>query len=66
MYLGQDLTFKPIYNGITANFFNTSLEKVNFESPKDTAELINNYVKERTNGAIYDVFEEGSIDPMSK
>ena len=66
MFIAQDLTLKPIYNAITTNFYNTSLEKVNFETPKDTADIVNNFVKEKTNGAFEHVFDEEAIDPLSK
>ena len=66
MFIAEDLTLKPIYNAIITNFYNTSLEKANFAAPKDTAEIINNFVKEKTNGAFDHVFDEDAINPLSK
>jgi serpin B len=64
--VAEDLTLKSVYGAIISNFYNTSLEKVNFATPKETSDLINNFVKEKTNGIIPQVFDEESLDPLSK
>ena len=66
MYVAEDLTLKPIYGAVISNFYNTSLEKLDFGKPADAAEHINNFVREKTNGIIPTIFDESSLDKLSR
>jgi serine protease inhibitor len=66
MYVAESLTLKPIYGAVISNFYNTSLEKLDFGKPAEAAEHINNFVREKTNGIIPTIFDENSLDTLSR
>lgn len=66
MYVAEDLTLKPIYGAVISNFYNSSLEKLDFGKPADAAEIINSFVREKTNGIIPNIFDETSLDVLSR
>jgi serpin B len=63
MYVSEDLELKPEYTNMTAKYFKSSIDKVNFSNTKETVQAINNFVNNATNGLIKKIFQENEIDP---
>lgn len=61
MFAAEDINLKPIFGAIIANFYNTSVDKVNFANGKDTVDIINNFVNEKTSGLIPELFDEQAL-----
>jgi len=62
MYVKEDLEIQPKFENMTAKFFKSSIQRVRFSNAKETADTINNFVKNATNGLIDKIFEESGID----
>jgi len=60
-YASNALTINPLYNGYLINYFKSGIERVNFADRIRTANTINNFVKDATQGLIDDIVEPTSL-----
>ena len=66
IYLQDGFEAKERYLNLLAQFFLTSAEIVDFTSPVEAAEKMNNFVTEKTNGLIKSILEPSNIDSLTK
>jgi serpin B len=52
LYIDSDFEFVPLYKRLLARSFNSAFQKVIFGKPVETAEIINSWVSNQTNGVI--------------
>ena len=62
MYGAGDLNVKVNFLDTLKNYFSTTVERVNFAESGDTADKINQFVSDQTNGLIKDLFQADDFD----
>ncbi len=61
-----DLQIKKEFVEKIENFYASNIKNVDFTKPDEAIDTINQFVKEKTNGIIPTLFEEGTLDALSK
>ena len=65
LWVKQDYPFLPSYLDFIENYYMGKATEVDFTDAESSAELINGWVSEQTNGKITDLVTPDSIDPLT-
>ena len=66
LFAAQDLTIKPTFKKAMETFYNSDIQNVDFKNAKATADIINNFVSDKTKGLIKMLFSKDEIDGSSR
>ncbi len=66
LFAAQDLTIKPDFKKAMETFYNSDIQRVDFKNAKETVDIINNFVSDKTKGLIKELFSEDAIDGLSR
>jgi serpin B len=56
LFAAEDLTIKPNFKKAMETFYNSDIQNVNFKNAKETVDIINNFVSNKTKGLIDELF----------
>lgn len=59
MYPKTGVILNPDFLTIAQTYFNTAIQKIDFNNSTNAAKIINNFVQEKTNNKIHDVVDPG-------
>ena len=66
LFASEDLTIKPNFKKAMETFYNSDIQNVDFKNAKETVDIINNFVSDKTKGLIDKLFNEDAIDGLSR
>ena len=66
MYGAEDLNVKGKFLDILNNYFSSTVERVDFAKSGETADKINKFVSDQTNGLIKDLFQADDFNPDTR
>ena len=66
LFAAEDLTIKPNFKKVMETFYNSDIQNVDFTNSKETVDIINSFVSDRTKGLIDKLFNEEEIDGLSR
>ncbi len=66
LFAARDLTIKPDFKKAMETFYNSDIQRVDFKNAKETVDIINNFVSDKTKGLIKELFSEDAIDGLSR
>ena len=66
LFAAEDLKIKNDFNDILQKFYNSEIQNVDFKNAKQTADIINEFVKDKTKGLITKVLESDAIDGLTR
>ncbi|XP_043593793.1 antichymotrypsin-2-like isoform X2 [Bombus pyrosoma] len=65
-FMASGLNLKPSYKNLTEVYFRSSLQKVNFDRERETADIINSWVEENTNHLVKEVVTAGKLNARTR
>ena len=66
LFAAEDLTIKENFKKAMERFYNSDIERVDFKNAKETTDVINEFVSEKTKGLIEKIFDEDALDGLSR
>jgi serpin B len=66
LFAAEDLNIKENFKKALERFYNSDIEKVNFKHTKETTDIINTFVSDKTKGLIDKIFDEDALDGLSR
>ena len=66
LFAAEDLTIKIEFKKAMETFYNSDIQNVDFGNLKETVDIINNFVSNKTKGLIDKLFNEDEIDGLSR
>lgn len=66
LFAAQDLTIKPTFKKALETIYNSDIQNVDFKNSKETVDIINNFVSDKTKGLINKVLNEDEIDGFAR
>ncbi len=66
LFPAQDLTIKPTFEKAMETFYNSEIQNVDFGNPKESVDIINKFVSDKTKGLIKELFSEDDIDASTR
>jgi serpin B len=66
LFAAEDLNIKENFKKALERFYNSDIEKVNFKHTKETTDIINTFVSDKTKGLIGKIFDEDALDGLSR
>jgi len=62
VFAAKDLTIKATFKKALETIYNSDIQNVDFKNSKETVDIINNFVSDKTKGLITKVFNDDEID----
>ena len=66
LFAAEDLAIKSEFKKAMETFYNSDIQNVDFKNSKETVDIINNFVSNKTKGLIDKLFNEDAIDGLSR
>jgi len=66
LFAAEDLNIKENFKKALKQFYSSDIEKVNFKHTKETTDIINTFVSDKTKGLIDKIFDEDALDSLSR
>lgn len=66
LWAQQEYPFQPDYISFLNEFYGTYLQEVDFSTPDETAQIINSWVSEQTQGNIENLVNPSTLDMMTR
>ena len=66
LFAAEDLNIKENFKKALEQFYSSDIEKVNFKHTKETTDIINTFVSDKTKGLIDKIFDEDALDSFSR
>ena len=66
LFAAEDLKIKKEFKDTVSKFYNSEIQNVDFKNAKQTADIINEFVKDKTKGLINKILESDAIDGLTR
>ena len=66
LFPAQDLTIKPNFKKAMETFYKSDIQNLDFENAKESVDIINNFVSNKTKGLIKKLFSENDINELTR
>ena len=66
LFAAEDLKIKKEFKDTVSKFYNSEIQNVDFKNAKQTTDIINEFVRDKTRGLISKILESDTIDGLSR
>ncbi len=66
LFPAQDLTIKPNFKKAMETFYKSDIQNLDFQNAKESVDIINNFVSNKTKGLIKKLFSEDAINGLTR